>query len=38
MATKTLATKKIRIADTDKGVEIVATRNKVGDYVYYRIS
>lgn len=38
MATKTLATKKVRIAGTDKGVEVVATRNKVGDYVYYRIS
>lgn len=37
MATKTLATKKVRIAGTEKGVEIIATRDKVGDYVYYRI-
>lgn len=38
MARKVLAQTKVRIGGTDKGVEVVATRNKVGDYVYYRLS
>lgn len=38
MAGKTLATKKVRIAGTDKGVEVVAHRNKVGEYVYYSVA
>lgn len=38
MAGKTLAAKKVRIEGTDKGVEVVAHRNKVGDYVYYSVS
>lgn len=37
MTAKTLATKKVRIAGTDKGVEVVAHRNKVGDYTYYSV-
>lgn len=38
MTRKVLAQKKVRIGGTDKGVEVVATRNKVGDYFYYRLA
>lgn len=38
MTRKVLAQTKVRIGGTDKGVEVVATRNKVGNYVYYRLA
>lgn len=38
MSRKVLAKKRVHIDGTDKGVYIVASRNKVGEYVYYRLA
>lgn len=38
MASKTLASKKVRILNSEKGVEIVASRNKIGNHVFYRLA
>lgn len=37
MTRKVLNQKKVRINGTEKGVEIVATREKVDEYVHYRL-